>query len=250
MTRDWNPARNAAFAGGPETTREPSASFVLSLLEAAGVQLHPGFADALTDLHWQRFSAAVKGLAATIPKLDQPGDLSRKFQRHAQTETVGAEVIGYVAATVADRRHRGALLRHAADERRHCRIFSALSEVSGGKQPGAEVAEPSERDSFTDSYDGDLPSFLCDTLFAELRNVFYLSALFERVAHPAPSAQRKIQGGISRVIADEKRHVFGSAMILNDLFPADPLMPDRLAAGLDGYVAFIDQEAEHAASAI
>ncbi|MBV9930635.1 MAG: hypothetical protein JO013_06800 [Alphaproteobacteria bacterium] len=226
----------------------PSAAFVLNLFEEAGASVAPGFAQIVRGLDWETFADSVGAFAATIRPQSNPQALARIFRHHAETEGVGAEVIGFVASTIADERHRRTMSRHAADERRHCRIFSAMADVADGTC-GISPAPSPAPDAFVDQYDGDLPSFLCDTHFAEVRNVFYLSTLSENIHHPDVLAQHKIQAGLARVIGDEKRHVLSTATILNELLSGDPLMRDRLASGLAGYAAFIREEAERAAAA-
>lgn len=228
----------------------PSAAFVLQLFERNGLKPHSGFAAILTQLDWESFSAAVEALGATLAfSCGTPRDLSRVLIGHSRTEAAGAEVIAHVAAVTPDEGHSKALRRHAADERRHSRIFSALSAIAAALPAGAMAAPEAARDSFVDEYDGDLAGFLCDTHFAEIRNVFHIGALVRMAAHPDPSAARKIRAGLARVILDERRHVTGTARMLGQLFDADPFLPDRIRVAFAEYVKFIGREAQAAREA-
>jgi hypothetical protein len=232
----------------PGEDLRPSARFILSLLGEHDVDPHPGLAAALGELDWQSFSEAVSALAATIPRLIAPADMSRTFARHAQTEAAGAEVIGHVAGTLVDGTHRLAMKRHAADERRHCRIFGGLIQLLSGEAAAGGVTAAADRDPFVEGYDGDFAGFLCDTHFAEVRNIFYLDVLRRRVSHPEPSIQRKVVAALSRIILDERRHVVSTASILSELFPEDVHMVARLRAAFEAYVLFIKEEAARAGS--
>lgn len=220
------------------TAEAPSASFVLSTLRAYAPGPHTDFAEAIDRLDWDEFAGAVAECQRSVPAELGP-DAFPAFLAHQEAhEDSGAEIIGYIADTVADPRHRAMLKRHAADEVRHSSIFLALRRLLSPETP-VEPLTRAEPDPFLARYEGDLASFLWDTHFAEISSIFYLGAVRSAATHPEATIRRKIDAALAKVIADETRHVASTATILSELFADDSLMAARMQASFDDYASAI-----------
>jgi hypothetical protein len=64
------------------------------------------------------------------------------------------------------------------------------------------------------------------------------------VPHPDATVRRKIESGLSRIFADEERHIVGTGMLINRAYPSDAFMPTHLRCAFERYVTFI-AEAVH-----
>jgi hypothetical protein len=220
----------------------PTASFVIALLEQHEVRVDPSFRDIVGTLDWPAFADAVAALQqSALAAASRPGGLATTLEGHAESELSGAEVIKFVGDKAGQSGVRELLSRHAADEKRHSRIFHALSRLVDPGRAGKELYPIAGRDPFLDEYDGDLNGFLCDTHFAEIRNLFYLTFLRENISHADSKVRRKVRSGLARVISDEKMHIVGTGFLINKNYPSDIHMSDRIHCAFDRYVTFIEE---------
>ncbi|MEA3010857.1 MAG: hypothetical protein QOJ91_2549 [Sphingomonadales bacterium] len=225
-----------------EAFAKPSAELVLSVLHGFSPGPHAEFAEAIGGLDWDEFAGAVAEMQRSVPATIGPDSFSFILAKQEAHENSGVEIIGHVAETVEEPRHRAMLKSHVADEVRHSKAFLALRRLLS---PGKTVAPLAQEgpDPFIAQYRGDLASFLWDTHFAEINSIFYLSAIRTAVSHPEPAVARKIDVALAKVIADEGRHVASTASILSDLFADDPLMGARMQASFDDHSAAIREQA-------
>ncbi|HYI40312.1 MAG TPA: hypothetical protein VE053_08340 [Allosphingosinicella sp.] len=226
-----------------DAATKPSASFVLSSMRDQAPGPHADFSGAIDLLDWDEFAGAVAQLQRSVPAALSRDSFSLLLVKQEAHENSGTEIIGYVADTVLNPRHRAMMKRHAADESRHSRVFLALRRLITSDASVAAVAKK-EPDPFLARYQGDLASFLWDTHFAEISSIFYLDTVRRAVTHPQQAIRRKIDAALARVIADERRHVASTASILSDLFRDDPLMVARMQASFSDYVHAVREQAE------
>lgn len=222
----------------------PTPAFVIALLERHKVRVEASYRTDFEALDWQAFADAVDALQqSALATMSRPAGLARTLEGHAESELSGAEVIRFVGNKAEHSDDRDLLGRHADDEERHSRIFHALSRLVDPRRVGEGLYPLSNRDPFLDEYVGDLNGFLCDTHFAEIRNLFYLTFLREKVAHHDANIMRKVRSGLSRIISDEKKHIVGTGFLINKYYPSDIHMSDRIRCAFDRYVTFIKESA-------
>ncbi|MEA3052819.1 MAG: hypothetical protein QOG72_1722 [Sphingomonadales bacterium] len=230
-----------------EAFAKPSAAFVMSLLRSYAPGSHAELAEAIHGLDWDEFAAAVSAMQRSLPAVLGPDAFPRLLVRQEAHENSGAEIIGYVADTVSEPHHRAIMKSHAADESRHASMFLALRRLlSPGKRVAALTSE--EADPYLARYEGDLASFLWDTHFAEINSIFYLDSMRMAVSHPDATIGHKIDAALTKVIADERRHVASTASILSELFEHDSLMVERMRASFADHAAALREQAAGLAS--
>jgi rubrerythrin len=225
-----------------DAATEPSASFVLSSMRDQAPGPCADFSGAIGLLDWNAYAEAVAKLQRSVPAALDPDSFTLLLVQQEAHENSGAEIIGYVADTVLNPRHRAMMKRHAADESRHSKIFLALRRLVT-PDTSADLAK-GEPDPFIAQYQGDFAGFLWDTHFAEISSIFYLDTVRRAVMHPQQAIRRKIDAALARVISDERRHVASTASILSELFRDDPLMVARMQASFSDYVHAIREKAE------
>lgn len=222
----------------------PSARFIISLLEQHDVRIDPGYRASVQGLDWPAFADAVDALQqSALEAASSSRGLALVLEGHAESELSGAEIIKFVGRKAGQSGVRELLRRHAADEKRHSRIFHVLSRLVEPEIVGKGLYPSLKRDPFMDLFEGDLNSFYCDTHFAEIRNFFYLSFLRQNVSHADSGISRKIDSGLSRIISDEKKHIVGTGLLINDSYSSNAYMPVHLRCAFERYISFIGEAA-------
>lgn len=194
-----------------------SVAGLIQELTQSSLPLDAAFARALDQLDAFAFSSAavIRKPLAQIVVADRTL-LGQNFCRHSVAELATSQTLDAVASRLKPTPLRKELLAHAADERRHSRIFSALAMSLGQTIQHDSYGWILQNDwQFIASYNGDVTAFVCDLFAGEVRTHLFLSAYVDALnVAEMPHAER-ISRILHRILADERRHVSYTAHYIN-----------------------------------
>jgi len=170
--------------------------------------------------------------------LARPVVAASRFRRHAAHEASGSRFIAFVAEKHAEGGLQRQLWKHAKDEARHSRIFTALAAWLAPGAARAPMEKPAGDDGAGDpsSFNGDIASFLVATHLAEIRNLALLGQ-YRSILAAAPGATNdRLRQVLDRVHADESHHVAYTAAHVSQQFEVSPRTSERFEWYVDSYV--------------
>jgi len=183
------------------------------------MSLSEDFTNALREISERGFAPSGPVRTALAQEIViNPALRSHKFRRHAVAEKANAWTLGQIGSLLKPGELRTKMHDHAADEYKHFQIFEALSEIN--EYPSTHDFDflLEKEKSFVASFDGDIVGFICDTLAAEVRTYFSLSAYVEPLRFLETQVQRKYNKALTKVLDDEARHIRYTAHYIDKWF--------------------------------
>jgi hypothetical protein len=158
--------------------------------------------------------------------------LAAVFVRHSVTEQIGSATIQTIL--------KDCLLEHAADEKKHSRIFANIAKRLAPDMIPEESfvrAEAKANEVFLREFRGNVAQFICDTHVAEVRNLVYLGNYIAEFSDVRLYRELGIVQALEVILADEVRHV-GYTGRLIDAWASDGVsVTDYLSAACKQYSA-------------
>lgn len=163
-------------------------------------------------------SLAVRNSLASLI-VANPTILRRNFRRHSYGELATSRTLEGVASKMKPTQLRDHLLKHAADESRHSRVFRALADslarISGvvDDEDYDWILQDDRR--FVEQYNGDVVEFVCDVFAAEVRTYSFLKGYLDALADRPSGYEQKTRRVLAQVLQDERRHIAYTAGYIN-----------------------------------